>query len=346
MKRLLLVAHSFPPAPSAGSLRPGYLAHYLPQFGWDVTVLTSSGGTPPFHASVVSAGTPSAAAAALGSRLRSRASPGLRRIASRLKESLLFPDVTVPWVPPALRAANRLLETERFDAVLSTAHPASAHILGWAIARKAGVPWVADYRDAWTGNPYLRSRTQLRAMLETLFERTLIRRACAVSTISRDLASQLHRVHRHKDIAVIPNAYDPAEWNGMQGIVPAGFDLCYAGSMYDGTRNPDIFFEALAELCAAGDPAGLAARVHFYGPNSEFVSDRAKVRRARSRTSIRQGAAGAGDAPAKRGSGAAGLFEHGPDNGHGDGQQILGVCGCAAPNRCVRALKEPDARVP
>ncbi len=55
MKRLLLVAHTFPPAPSPGALRPGYLARYLPQFGWDVTTITATSETPPFHARVVHA---------------------------------------------------------------------------------------------------------------------------------------------------------------------------------------------------------------------------------------------------------------------------------------------------
>ena len=40
MPRLLLITFHYPPRPTIGSLRPGALAKYLPQFGWDVVVVT------------------------------------------------------------------------------------------------------------------------------------------------------------------------------------------------------------------------------------------------------------------------------------------------------------------
>jgi hypothetical protein len=45
--------------------------------------------------------------------------------------------------------------------------------------------------------------------------------------------------------------------------------------MYDGKRSPELLFEALRVLRDRGEPAG-DARVHFYGPNSEFVRDVAR----------------------------------------------------------------------
>ncbi len=40
MSRVLLISYHFPPEPAAGSRRPAFLAKYLPEFGWEVTVLT------------------------------------------------------------------------------------------------------------------------------------------------------------------------------------------------------------------------------------------------------------------------------------------------------------------
>ena len=275
MKRLLLVTYVFPPAPSPGAQRPGYLARYLPQFGWDVTVLTASAGIPPFPARAVSTATP--AGASFEDRLRAKVTAkshqsdsALRRVLRGVKENVLFPDSTAPWIPKALQAGSALLKSERYDAIFSTAHPPSVHVVAWMLAKQSGLPWIADYRDPWAGNAYLK-RPLVRQLLEECLERGMIRRAKAVTTISEPIADQLRRFHRRRSVSVIPNAYDPADWSAVPDVKPERFDLVYTGSMYGGKRSPDFFFEALARLRAFKDPAGLEARVHFYGPNSENV---------------------------------------------------------------------------
>src|SRR5579872_4606829 len=51
MKRVLLIAYVFPPDASPGAQRPGFIAKYLPQFGWDAAPLTRSldAPAPPLH---------------------------------------------------------------------------------------------------------------------------------------------------------------------------------------------------------------------------------------------------------------------------------------------------------
>jgi glycosyltransferase involved in cell wall biosynthesis len=173
-------------------------------------------------------------------------------------------------MPPALRAGYALLQREQFDAILSTAHPPSVHVIGWMLAKKSGLPWIADYRDPWAGNAYVRHGF-VRLFLERLLERGMLHRASAITTISEPIAAKLREFHRRRDVRVVPNAYDPADWDGVPDAVPQRFDLCFTGSMYDGKRSPDLLFEALAQLRSEGDPAASAARIHFYGPNSSNV---------------------------------------------------------------------------
>jgi hypothetical protein len=279
MKRLLLVAHLFPPTPSPGSVRPGYLAHYLPRYGWDVTVLTAGGGEPPFPARVLSTAAP--AGVDFQERIRQKVAARidnphapLRRVLRAAKEALLFPDTTAPWIPKALAAADAIMQKERFDAILSTALPPSVHVIAWILSRRYGVPWIADYRDPWAGNFYY-NRRFVRKWIEEFLERGMLHRASAITTISEECARRIAGFHRRR-VDVVPNAYDPAEWDLIPPAVPERFDLCFTGSMYDGKRNPDMLFEAIAQLRAEQDPAGLEARVHFYGPNSERVADSAQ----------------------------------------------------------------------
>lgn len=279
MKRLLLVSYVFPPAPSPGAQRPGYMARYLPHFGWDVTVLTNTSGAPPFSARVVTTG---GASGGFEERLREKVSARVsdpnslpRRLLRGIKETVLFPDATAPWISKALAAGTELLRTESFDAIFSTALPPSAHVVGWILSRRSGLPWVADYRDQWAGNYYMYRRPFYRQLLEEWLERGMIRSASALTTISQPIAAQLRRLHRRRDVTVIPNAYDPADWEGIPNLPPPRFDLCFTGSMYNGKRSPDVLFQALAEMRAAEEAAAMQARVHFYGATNENVQDRA-----------------------------------------------------------------------
>lgn len=260
MKRLLIVSYRMPPEPAAGAVRPGYIARYLPAHGWDVRVVTHSTGADDLQerfrqAVAARAGDPNSL---------------VRRTLRALKYALLFPDLEAPWILHACKAGTRLLEQERFDAILSTALPASAHVVAAYLAWKSGLPWIADYRDPWAGNAYVK-RGPIRTFLEHTFERLLLRRANAMTTISAPIAAHLADFHRRDDVAVIPNAYDPAEWDGIPQTAPQGFALCYTGSMYDGRRSPDLLFAAIRDLAQAHDPAALAARVHFFGRNSDNV---------------------------------------------------------------------------
>jgi glycosyltransferase involved in cell wall biosynthesis len=276
MPRLLLVTYHFPPEPAAGAQRAGYLATYLPEFEWDVSVLTRPlGETPEITARVVAA---PVLGASLESNVRSalnghapeRTASAPRRALRWAKEALLFPDRTVGWVPPAIARGLAVSAESRFDAVLSTAMPASVHIVAATIARSRGLPWIADYRDLWSGNPYLH-RSAARARAERALERFLIRRARAITTISPPLGVSLERLHGRR-VEVIPNAYDPREWSRYDAIAPRDFEFCYTGSLYDGRRSPRLLFEAVGALRREGDAAG-ETRLHFFGPNSGEVRE-------------------------------------------------------------------------
>lgn len=278
MKRLLLIAYHFPPEPASGALRPGYLAKYLPEFGWDVTVLTRRlpllRAQPVIEANVWGERFEHSVRQRLGvNGSTGRVSP-FRRLLRHMKESLFFPDRTAGWIVPAVRSARKAAPGGGFDAVLSTAMPASAHVAGGAIAALYRLPWIADYRDLWFGNPTAPQRSRLRRSFERHLERALMSRVSAIVTVSQPLADRLAALHR-TNVAVIPNAFDPADWKEIEALQPRAFELCFTGSMYDGARTPALLFEALAALRDQGDPAG-EARVHFYGPNSAHIGDLAQ----------------------------------------------------------------------
>jgi hypothetical protein len=284
-RRVLIITYHFPPEPTAGALRPSYLAKYLPQFGWEPTILTRYPGQAVGRRQNVetaadlferfgikgrSDGLGAHVPAPNGAARRPAAVRSVREFA---KSVLFFPDRAAGWLPAAIRRALQVSAHTRFDAIISSSPPLSAHIIASVVARVRGLPWIADYRDLWGGSPYFDNSLRTRATCA--LERWCVSRATKVTAVSADMAAHQREMLRKESYAV-PAAYDPQDWAAVPDDDPTTFSLFYAGMLYDGERRLDIVFSSVAALRDAGDPAGSAARFDIYGHDDEFVRELAK----------------------------------------------------------------------
>lgn len=85
-----------------------------------------------------------------------------------------------PWGRPAIARGLELARARAVRAVVSTSQPVEAHVVGRAIARAAGVPWIADFRDPMTEAEGRRWPTPIHAWLERREERGFFRDAALV----------------------------------------------------------------------------------------------------------------------------------------------------------------------
>jgi hypothetical protein len=163
----------------------GQFARLLPEFGWDVTVLTAkhegvdsravaalSG-----RATIVDAWSPSTAIKR-GAPVPKRGVRGLaRRTLRTAAMSIVFPDREVFWVPGAISAGKRALEQTPHDVVFATHGPASDLIVGRALARAAKLPLIVDFRDLWSTLPMAIFTTPLHRAAARRLERSIVRDA-------------------------------------------------------------------------------------------------------------------------------------------------------------------------
>jgi len=277
MRNALLLSYYFPPEPEAGALRAGYLKKYLSELGWNVDVvsreLAGCDSTPDVL------------------RVRDRLSPAKgrtveaspsipkRRPASNvLRKSagfLCFPDRQVGWLPAATSAATRLIGRTRYHALLSTGPPHSAHLAAALLSKRFRIPWIADYRDLWTGNPYQNAVRS--GPLSALVERAVMRHASSISTVAPALEETLKRLLPAASIHVIPNGPDIAPEAPIEHSAPAAFNICYTGLLYNGKRCPDPLFAAIRQLRDRQHAAGRLVTIDFYGPDEAYTLDRAQA---------------------------------------------------------------------
>jgi glycosyltransferase involved in cell wall biosynthesis len=180
---------------------------------------------------------------------------------------VLVPEPLVAaWTPFARAMALRLAGSERFDCVVTTSPPESAHIIGHALRRRRGLAWVAELRDAW-GFESLRPPFPLAAQrrLDRWLEHRTLAAADAVVCVSQPAAADL-RARRIADPVVIENGWDPEQVEAARAassgvaVDPDRVSLVYTGRFGRG-RDPAALVDAFATL--ARDEPDAAARLEL-----------------------------------------------------------------------------------
>ncbi len=284
-KRVLFLTYYFPPSGGPGVQRALKFVKYLPAFGWRPTVVTvrpQDASYPDLdptlceeipvglHVARTRAWDPYALyARLLGKSKGDTVGVGFlgesevnwkHRLARWVRANLFLPDARVGWAPFAVACGERLLASDPFDAVVTTGPPHSVHLAGRALARRHRLPWLADFRDPWTGIDYyeMLPMTALAKKLDAALETMVLRDASAVTVVSDSMRRRLEG--RARNIQVIPNGFDPADFTNDPVEPEPGFTLCYTGNLNE-ARNPVALWRALAALNAHEKMPDLRIRI-------------------------------------------------------------------------------------
>lgn len=191
--------------------------------------------------------------------------PFLRIVYRFYSEIFHYPDKEKRWRSPAIKAAERFLEHEKVDAIISSSPPVTCHIIAREFKNKHKIPWIADLRDLWTQNhnyPY----SILRKVAERRREVGTLKYASAVVTTSWPWAEQLKKLHKREDVCVITNGFDPERLNEKVAALTSKLTITYTGQIYAGKQDPSKLLIALRDLIDDGTIEAKDVEVRFYGP--------------------------------------------------------------------------------
>jgi len=166
-RHLLLTAWAFPPARTSGVYRAAGIAEAFARSGWHVTVLTGPASL--FRANGVADETlletvdrsidivevplehhELSTDITVWSRMRARQPEMWARRRLR-RDQREFPESWYgSWAPALRRAADAVHAARTVDLALGTAAPYVDFVPGEHLHAKHGVPYILDYRDAWT----------------------------------------------------------------------------------------------------------------------------------------------------------------------------------------------------
>jgi hypothetical protein len=263
-RSVLIVTPFFAPQNHAAVFRAYKLAKYLPQFGWTPIVLTVDtqyefnedpallaelpkeveivptryveptlrgvrmalgGGDRTFK------GTKGFAFGQNGTVSRVRRSPVDRTYQYLIKNWLQIPDAYWTWARTAIATGKQIIRDRAISVVYTSSSPYSSLAVGREL-QKAGVRWVADFRDPlgysqqlanYTPHVYGRQRKIVRDALSNADAVTIL--ATSYRSIFRDVFG-----NEHADPIFIPTGIDEGLLGSHEpGVLPRGPYLIFAG---------------------------------------------------------------------------------------------------------------------
>jgi len=191
--------------------------------------------------------------------------PGLAyRIFQALRNWLLIPDEMIGWIPFALARAIRIIRKEKPVLMITSSSPHSVQLVGLLLKKFSRIPWLADFRDAWSRHPYYFYPNRFYRRLNRGMERAVVKNADAITfAYGWKEAKQAYPEEKGKFYS-LHNGFNEKDFQGVQPLVHPGFNLLYLGAFY-GTQTPEYFFAALKELLAEHPELKNEIKVHLIG---------------------------------------------------------------------------------
>ena len=273
MKKVLVIAYSFPPMSSMGSHRVLRFVRHLREFGWEPVVLTGKLTTGPLCDERLLAKLPpdldihrieSPDLTELWAKLTRRGQSSVPAVATNqsapvktqglttfLNRWVMIPDKSFPWIRPAAAAGERLIREKNIAAIFSTSDPLTDHLVALRLARRTGVPWVAEFRDLWLGSPYLARAhpTPIHRAIHTRLERQVVAGTKTIVCLSRGIQQYFTAAYPNCKTRSIYNCFDPEEYPPAPAPEPGRFTVLYAGALYS-SRSPVPFLDGWGRFMA------------------------------------------------------------------------------------------------
>jgi glycosyltransferase involved in cell wall biosynthesis len=288
-RRVLMISPHFPPDSSAASHRVRLLAPHLPAADWQPTVV-----------------------AVRPDGYEGRLDPDLQALVPESVEVVRTPAWPLRWtrrigigdlglraMAGLSHACRDLLARERFDVLFITLHPVYPALLGPALKREFGIPFVLDYQDPWVGswgstvgggaNGEADWRSRASRRLGIWFEPRVVRAVDALVAVSQGTIDGIvDRIPAAARVphSVIPLGFEAEDFERLRArprsSVPfAGADdlvhLCYVGTLLPtGVETLRLLLRGAARARTLSADAR-RLRLHFFGTSNQSTADRARV---------------------------------------------------------------------
>jgi hypothetical protein len=140
------------------------------------------------------------------------------KLAEFIRATFFIPDARIGWKKHAVTEGKKIIDNERPDIIFSSSPPYTCALIAMELKKYAEkkygkpVPWVSDFRDAWTDYLTTPNRWFLPKKIDRKYERTTLDKADSVTIVASGMKDDFERkypeVSAKTDFVLLRNGFD------------------------------------------------------------------------------------------------------------------------------------------
>ena len=290
VRKVLIITYYWPPSGGAGVQRWLKFSKYLREYGWEPVIYTPENPEAPANDNSLEKDIPegitilkrpitepyTAYRRFVGMKpgekvnagfLQEKEKPGLAEgFAVWLRGNFFIPDARRFWIRPSVKYLSDYLKNNPVDAIVSTGPPHSMHLIALNIHTKHNIPWLADFRDPWTGIDFYHQLklTWFADRLHHKLEKKVLASATAVTVISRDMINEFRNL-LNREYKLVTNGFDEQDLSPLPlEQLDEKFTVSHIGSI-NATRNPIQLWRVISQLVQENKEFAAALQIKLVG---------------------------------------------------------------------------------
>ncbi|HBC32304.1 MAG TPA: hypothetical protein DC024_13810, partial [Clostridiales bacterium] len=247
MKNVLMFTYAYAPGFGAGVQRPLKFAHYLPDFGYNPTIITAEASNNDDDEKGIYRLRNNLLELELEGGIKSRPLRISRRI---LYQSGIWKGYNYFWYKKVLDALPRIINDESPDIIYATYPPVEPVMLGIVASKKAEIPLVVDFRDGFVFEPFAPLLFPA-AIRNKRTEKYIVDNCQHVIGATEPITNYFRKTYSGRSATTITNGFDSSDWFGLERIdLGAKINIVYTGSLSSagGNRTIDPLLKAIDYL--------------------------------------------------------------------------------------------------
>lgn len=284
MKRVLILVYDFPPYISVGGLRPYGWYRYLKKYNvYPVVVTRQWDNVYRNELDYISKSKSCQLEREEGEFGTIYKAPFLPNFANRLqlkygekrflyfRKSLSLIHEVFQYLGPfgpkrtVYSAAKSIIKKENIDVIIASGEPFVLFHYANKLSKEFQIPWIADYRDPWTGD-LSSGKNKLLKYFYKYLEKKMVSNASHISTVSEFVHSKIEKLIINKPFSILPNGYNPDNFKSLsEASDNETFRFSFAGTIYP-WHPLESFVKVISQFIIAHPEQKIL--VSFYGINT------------------------------------------------------------------------------
>ncbi|MGD1008171.1 MAG: glycosyltransferase [Ignavibacteriaceae bacterium] len=277
MKKVLFITYYWPPSVKASLHWPLKMIKFLPESGWQPSVLTVEEDTfsskddsllndidknlkvikansfEPFNIYKKFTGRQKDEQLIASETISTINKSLTHRISIWIRMNLFIPDARVGWYYPAVKKGSAYLDKGNVDAIISIGPPHTTHLAGMRLSKKFSIPHIPVFIDPWVDIVYYKNfkRSKPTIALDNYLEKRVLQTSKSAVFVTKTMRNDYIKKYPflNNKSHVLYWGYDEEDFKDIRSEIPGNVEtIVHAGNIFDFQNTPEFWKQVKSEI--------------------------------------------------------------------------------------------------